>query len=389
MRRNAWLFLGVFCLLPMNRAVAQLPANYYELEYWSCSPSSCSNDSAGPVANDFRETSITGLCYNGIQPRAAAAAYAEDCSPMVLLSSSATPTPPGFLSEGNIKYRLDGVEAFAAVYDALGTEESSINSAMWCDAENHSEESPPQPCNEPPPPPSSCPSPQGMPSGNCNNGWIWDTSSCRWVCTGSPILIDVSGSGFQLTSAAGGVSFDISGTGKPKQMAWTAAGAMNAFLCLPDPNGQCDDGTDLFGNFTPQPPSNHPNGFAALAVYDQPANGGNGDGIIDSHDAIFSSLRLWIDANHDGISQPNEIYTLPALGVYSISLDYKLDQRTDQYGNVFRYRAQVNPGRAPDGVGRMAYDVFFVTQPGGSTTTAQSCASAPRLLPKGKAGRLH
>jgi hypothetical protein len=177
---------------------------------------------------------------------------------------------------------------------------------------------------------------------------------------GSPVIIDVSGKGFSLTSAQGGVLFDITGTGHPIQIAWTAPGADNAFLCLPDINGKCNDGKNLFGNFTPQPKSATPNGFAALAVYDLPSNGGNGDGVIDARDAVFASLRLWIDANHDGISQPEELHTLPSLGAKSISLTYKLDRRTDQYGNVFRYHAQVNPGD-PTNTGRMAYDVFFVT----------------------------
>ncbi len=178
----------------------------------------------------------------------------------------------------------------------------------------------------------------------------------------SPIILDVSGNGFFLTSAAGGVSFDISGTGHPIQIGWTAANSGNAFLALPGADGLIHSGKQLFGNFTPQPASATPNGFAALAVYDLPANSGNGDGIIDSRDAIFSSLRLWIDANHDGISQPEELHTLPSLGVNSISLTYKLTGRTDQYGNYFRYRALVNPGD-PANVGRAAYDVFFVTLP--------------------------
>lgn len=179
---------------------------------------------------------------------------------------------------------------------------------------------------------------------------------------GSPILIDVNGKGFFLTSAQAGVRFDMSGTGNPVQMGWTAGGADNAFLALPGADGTVHDGTQLFGDFTPQPPSDHPNGFAALAVYDKIENGGNGDGIIDSRDAVFAYLRLWVDQNHDGVCQKEELYTLPELGVNSISLKYRKDDKTDQYGNVFRYRAAVNPDD-PDAssVDRKAYDVFFVT----------------------------
>jgi hypothetical protein len=197
----------------------------------------------------------------------------------------------------------------------------------------------------------------------------------------SPIILDIDGKGFNLTSAAGGVLFDIAGTGHPIQMGWTAPGANNAFLALPGADGLVHNGKQLFGNFTPQPPSKNPNGFAALAVYDLPANGGNGDGVIDSRDAIFSSLRLWMDANHDGICQPEELHTLPSLGVNSISLHYTLSRKVDQYGNVFRYRDAVNPDD-PDAshVDRKAYDVFFVAL---SSGTAKNNLN-PLLDSKGK-----
>jgi len=182
-------------------------------------------------------------------------------------------------------------------------------------------------------------------------------------CGGSPIILDVSGGGFSLTDAVHGVLFDISGSGKPVLIAWTAMGVDNAFLALPGSDGLVHNGKELFGNSTAQPPSANPNGFAALAVYDQPANGGNGDGIIDARDKIFSSLRLWIDSNHDGICQPEELRTLSSLGVDSISLSYRASMRRDQYGNLFRYRATVNPGGQKDasGIGRIAYDVFLTT----------------------------
>lgn len=185
---------------------------------------------------------------------------------------------------------------------------------------------------------------------------------------GSPIIIDTEGEGFHLTSDNAGVTFDISGTGHPVEMAWTDQQYHNAFLALPGEDGLIHNGKELFGNFTPQPPSQHPNGFIALAQYDKPMNGGNGDGIIDDHDEVFSRLRLWIDENHDGVCQPNELHRLPELGIYSLALNYAESRRTDEFGNQFRYKARVNPGERRDSrdetpsgePGRWTYDVFFV-----------------------------
>jgi len=184
----------------------------------------------------------------------------------------------------------------------------------------------------------------------------------------SPIIVDTTGQGFQLTSAEDGVIFDISGTGHPVLIAWTATKSGNAFLALDrNHNGKIDSGKELFGNFTAQPPcpdGGHTcrNGYRALAEFDKPENGGNGDGIIDSRDAVFSHLRLWIDQNRDGISQPNELHTLPELGVYSLALHYEEEWLKDESGNLFHYKAAVNPdlrdGSSKDG--RWDYDVFFV-----------------------------
>ena len=181
------------------------------------------------------------------------------------------------------------------------------------------------------------------------------------------MIVDTTGHGFHLTSPEDGVVFDIAGNGHPVKLAWTAANSGNAFLALDrNHNGVIDNGKELFGNFTDQPKSAHPNGFAALAVFDLPENGGNGDGIIDSRDAVYSKLLLWIDENHDGVSQPNELHTLPELGVFSISLSYRDEPFNDQYGNWFHYRAAINPdpqdGESRDG--RWTYDVFFETARG-------------------------
>lgn len=245
-----------------------------------------------------------------------------DVSLRVDSSPTPTPTPP-----------LTQQECYAAGW-------------YWNFAENR--------CSETPAP---CPEQQYL----CGQPWeYWDEWLC--MCTGrppSPVILDVSGNGFDLTDRTNGVMFDIDGNGTPEHTAWTASGSDDAWLFL-DRNGnnRVDNGLELFGNFTVQPYSPTPNGFVALSIYDRPERGGNDDGVIDSRDSIFSSLRLWQDANHNGISEASEIKTLPTLGVAKIELDYRESRRRDRWGNEFRYRARVWDTRGQH-VGRWAFDVFL------------------------------
>ena len=198
----------------------------------------------------------------------------------------------------------------------------------------------------------------------CAPGTSWSFEWCECVPNyGSPVLVDVAGDGFRLTGVEGGVRFDLDAEGVIRErVAWTAAGSDDAFLFLDrNEDGVVNNGTELFGDVTPQPYSPYPNGFVALRMYDVAVHGGNGDGVIDALDAVYWQLRLWRDANHNGLSEPGELQTLPALDVSALHLDYKESKRTDEFGNQFRFRAKVDDARGAK-VGRWAWDVFLLSQ---------------------------
>ena len=178
-------------------------------------------------------------------------------------------------------------------------------------------------------------------------------------CYCTPVLLDLNGQGFRLTDEAGGVEFDLDGDGVAERLAWTEAGIGDAFLALDrNSNGRIDDGGELFGDFTEQPASATPHGYKALAVFDSADRGGNGDGIISRDDAVFVDLLLWVDSDHDGVSQAGELTRLAESEIEWIDLDIVESRRKDRYGNEFRYKGNV---RLTRGVTH-SVDVFFLKE---------------------------
>jgi len=181
-------------------------------------------------------------------------------------------------------------------------------------------------------------------------------------CT--PIVIDLGNNGVDLGPAGVGVHFDVDADGLRDHVQWVRRGGDEAFLALDrSGNGIIDDGSELFGVGTPLvlEGRNAPNGFVGLAQYDSRMLGGNNDGLITDADAIWPQLRIWLDANADGVSTPDEIRSLRSSGLTALETIPKLRKHVDTAGNVIPYWAWAmqrgRPGRA------LMVDVFFVVLP--------------------------
>lgn len=132
-----------------------------------------------------------------------------------------------------------------------------------------------------------------------------------------PLILDLDGDGYNIETKELGANFDLDKNGFAEKINWTSR---DGFLCLDlNGNGTIDDGGELFGDQTLLADGKRAkNGFEALAQYDS-----NGDGVIDAGDEIFDSLRVWVDADGNGVTGEGEMKTLAELGITSINLGYE------------------------------------------------------------------
>ena len=197
----------------------------------------------------------------------------------------------------------------------------------------------------------------------CGGGtWTLRIDDSPFCNEESPVLIDLVNADvqFNLTSVDAGVPFDIDADGVLEQVAWTSPSSTVAFLSMDrNGNGTIDSGAELFGNRTPSNSGGRAaHGFEALRDLD-----GDGDGRITAADAAFAALRVWVDRNHNGISESGELAALTEAGITVLDLSYRETSRRDRYGNRYRYMANAFTRDKKGSSRRIIFDVFLRTVP--------------------------
>ena len=203
-----------------------------------------------------------------------------------------------------------------------------------------------------------------------------------------PLVFDLGGDGITTVSLEeSNAFFDLDNNGFAEKTSWVSA---KEGLLAYDKNGDgiINGGNELFGDRTLMKDGKTlaSSGFAALAEYDD-----NKDGKIDGNDVIYTLLRIWQDADGDGIASAGELRRLIDLGIVSIGLSYSNTGVTDSANNV-----QVRTGTftLADGSSRTVGEYLLNRNPVHSVDSSpieisDSVALLPNVQGAGNVGSLH
>lgn len=140
-----------------------------------------------------------------------------------------------------------------------------------------------------------------------------------------PLIIDFGTSGIDLCSLTDGVNFDLDNNGYAEKTAWI--GTEDGFLALDrNGNGTIDDGGELFGDQVDLGEGRlSSSGFEALTGLDD-----NEDMLIDEQDDCYNKLLVWVDSNHNGYSEEDELKSLSYYEIKEIQLNHTEDSVVDE-----------------------------------------------------------
>jgi hypothetical protein len=128
----------------------------------------------------------------------------------------------------------------------------------------------------------------------------------------APLVLDLDGDGVSLVHYRRiSTRFDMNGDGLVDDTGWISKN--DGFLVIDrNKDGLITDASEL--SLLAEDPTAKTS-LAGLAALDS-----NADHIIDSNDARFEELKVWIDGNQNGLTEAGELKTLNELGILSFDL---------------------------------------------------------------------
>ncbi|MDH4378675.1 MAG: M10 family metallopeptidase C-terminal domain-containing protein [Vampirovibrionales bacterium] len=192
-----------------------------------------------------------------------------------------------------------------------------------------------------------------------------------------PLVIDLDGDGVETISYQESKAvFDVFNDGFAEKTSWVSKD--DALLVADwDLNGKIETVEEQFGYLDE-------GGFAELARLDE-----NGDLLVDGADPLSTYLRVWQDANEDGITDAGELKTLAEAGIASVSLVTQQENYLNNGNRVFESASFTKTNGTTGNV----YDVAFVTTPAQSIQTGDvsidlDLLGTPFLLGQGRVSDL-
>lgn len=185
--------------------------------------------------------------------------------------------------------------------------------------------------------------------------------------TRSPLVVDLDGDGVETVGVSEGVYFDHDGNGFAEKSGWV--GKDDGILVRDiNNNGTIDNGTELFGNNSVlSSGENALNGFEALKELDS-----NKDGVFNSSDEAWNTVKVWKDSNQNGIVDNSELLSLEQANIAGINLNYNEQELVDGNGNT---HAQTGTIIKTDGSSGTITDVWF------DADTADTIDQAEVIIP--------
>ncbi|MCK3864265.1 S8 family serine peptidase [Pseudomonas sp. B329] len=179
-----------------------------------------------------------------------------------------------------------------------------------------------------------------------------------------PLLLDLTGKGVHMTDLQDAVLFDTDNSGTLKRTGW--ADRTTGMLVFDDGNGQIKNVSQMFSEYYRGKAGvngvageeRFKDGFEALASEDADKNG-----VVNKNDPIWSKLRVWVDASHDGKSDAGELKTLASLGITEINVRTVTASSEVRDGN----RVLAKGSFISNGVTREALAVDFLGDPVSNT----------------------